>query len=121
MTLVEQLLKSAKIDAESTVAKAAKRLATTLKAGGISEGTQATILKSLLSGIPSDVGQAPEASQEPTTIELLKAKYGHVDVDQQSTASLLQAKYLTTPARVAAHQASDTASLLASKYFRFQS
>ena len=147
MTLVEQLLKSAKIDAESTVTKAAKRLAITLKAGDISEVTQTTILKSLISGVSSDIEQAPEATQEkaqePTTTDILKARYNHVDIDLTSTAAILKAKYFQdnspgdfvaeygmeaidhlaskymTPERVAASQASDTSSLLAAKYARF--
>ena len=147
MTLVEHLLKSAKIDAESTVATAAKRLAITLKAGDISEVTQTMILKSLISGVSSDIEQAPEATQEkaqePTTTDILKARYNHVDIDLTSTAAILKAKYFQdnspgdfvaeygmeaidhlaskymTPERVAASQASDTSSLLAAKYARF--
>ena len=147
MTLVEQLLKSAKINAESTVAKTAKRLAITLKSGDISEVTQTMILKSLISGVSSDIEQAPEATQEkaqePTTTDILKAKYKHVDIDSTNTAAILKAKYFQddspgdfvaeygmeaidhlaskymTPERVAASQASDTASLLAVKYARF--
>lgn len=147
MTLVEQLLNSAKIDAESTTAKAAKRLAATLKAGGISEVTQTTILKSLISGVSSDIERAPEATQEkaqePTTTDILKAKYKHVDIDSTSTAAILKATYFQdnspgdfvaeygmeavdllvakymTPERVAAYQASDTSSLLAAKYASF--
>ena len=97
MTLVEQLLKSAKINAESTVAKTAKRLAITLKSGDISEVTQTMILKSLISGVSSDIEQAPEATQEkaqePTTTDILKAKYKHVDIDSTNTAAILKAKY----------------------------
>lgn len=147
MILVEQLLKSAKIDAESTVAKAAKRLAVTLKAGSISEATQATILKSLMSSVSSGIEEAPEAiqetAQEPTTTDILKTKYKHVDIDSTSTAAILKAKYFQdnspgdfvaeygieavdhltskymTPERLAAYQASDTSSLLAAKYARF--
>ncbi|MFC9007821.1 hypothetical protein [Streptomyces microflavus] len=147
MTLVEQLLKSAKIDAESTVTKAAKRLAITLKAGGVSEVTQTTILKSLISGVSSNIEQAREATQEkaqePTTTDILKTKYKHVDIDSTSTAAILKAKYFQdnspgdfvaeygmeaidhlaskymTPERLAASQASDTSSLLAAKYARF--
>ncbi|WP_137201520.1 hypothetical protein [Pseudomonas sp. CFBP13528] len=88
---------SARIDAESTIAKAAKRLAVTLKAGGISEATQTTILKSLISGVSSDIEEAPEAiqetAQEPTTTDILKTKYNHVDVNSTSTAAILKAKY----------------------------
>ncbi|MCF5512072.1 hypothetical protein GIV66_30310 [Pseudomonas sp. PA-3-11C] len=147
MTLVEQLLKSAKIDAESTTAKAAKRLAATLKAGGISEATQTTILKSLMGGVSTDSVSSVEATQEkaqkPTTTDILKTKYKHVDIDSTSTAAILKATYFQdnspgdfvaeygmeavdllvakymTPERLAASQASDTSSLLAAKYARF--